>query len=260
MLIPLAIMLTISSCANPIAENVSKSITQDSLISETTLVQESEIIHAPVHDSLITKDFLMGKFDYRAHPLFTKVPARMSGKDLYVQKETLDAFQRMHEAALKDSINLKIISGTRNFAEQKSIWENKWKKEIVAQKTPKAAALKILEYSSMPSTSRHHWGTDIDINSVDGSYFRKGKGLKEYKWLVANGPSFGFYQTYTPKDKGRTGYSVEEWHWSYMPLAKKYLEMYNSKISYKDIKGFNGCETAAEIDIIKNFVNGIEKY
>jgi LAS superfamily LD-carboxypeptidase LdcB len=259
LLIPCAILFTLSSCANPGSEappltphvnNTLEVVTQNPI---DTVKQNDP-------DSLITNDFLMGKFNYRSHPLFVKVPAAMCTKELYIQKEALEAFQRMHDAALKDSISFKIVSGTRSFNEQKTIWETKWKKEIIAQKTPKAAALKILEYSSMPSTSRHHWGTDIDINSVEGAYFRKGKGLKEYNWLVKNANSYGFFQTYTQKDKGRTGYSVEEWHWSYLPLSKKYLDFYNTRITNQDIKGFTGSETAVEIDIIKNFVNGIEKY
>lgn len=212
------------------------------------------------NDSSITAEFLMGKFNYKTHPLFSKVPETLSTKEVYIQTEVLQAFSAMHKAAEGDSIVLKILSGTRSFNEQKSIWERKWQKEISVQKTPKAAALKILEYSSMPSTSRHHWGTDIDINSLESSYFSEGQGLKEYTWLVKNANKFGFYQTYTPKDKGRTGYSVEEWHWSYMPISNKYLLRYNELISNKEITGFTGSETAAEIDVIRNFVNGIENY
>ena len=35
-------------------------------------------------------------------------------------------FKEMHTAAKKDGINFLIVSGTRNFDEQKSIWERKW--------------------------------------------------------------------------------------------------------------------------------------
>ena len=34
----------------------------------------------------------------------------------------------MYNAAKKEGIALKIISGTRNFNEQKTIWERKWKR------------------------------------------------------------------------------------------------------------------------------------
>ena len=51
---------------------------------------------------------------------------------MYLQKQTLESFIKMREAAEKDGINLTIVSGTRNFYSQKSIWErkyNKYKKE-----------------------------------------------------------------------------------------------------------------------------------
>ncbi|MFM9004881.1 MAG: D-alanyl-D-alanine carboxypeptidase family protein [Flavobacteriales bacterium] len=43
-----------------------------------------------------------------------------------------------------------------------------------------------MKFSSMPGTSRHHWGTDIDLNSVEPSYFLSGKGLLIYQWLSAH--------------------------------------------------------------------------
>jgi LAS superfamily LD-carboxypeptidase LdcB len=161
---------------------------------------------------------------------------------------------------MKENVPLSVVSGTRNFNEQKSIWENKWKKESTNNLSARETAIKILAYSSMPSTSRHHWGTDIDINSVESEYFRSEPGISAYNWLAKNANRFGFYQTYTSKENGRTGYSVEEWHWSYLPLATHYLQLYNQKISNSDIVGFSGCETATEIDILKNYVNGVEKY
>jgi hypothetical protein len=209
-------------------------------------------------DSLITKEFLLGKFNYRNHDLFVRVPKELSSKELYIQREVLDAFSKMHDSAALEKIELTIVSGTRNFEEQKRIWENKWQRERANFQTPKETALKILEYSSMPSTSRHHWGTDIDINSVESAYFKSKKGAAEYSWLLKNANRFGFFQTYTSKENGRTGYSMEEWHWSFFPLAKNYLVRYNQLILNSDITGFMGCETAIDIDIIKNYVNGIE--
>ena len=98
----------------------------------------------------------------------------------------------------------------------------------------------------MPTTSRHHWGTDIDLNSLSNSYFEQGKGKKEYEWLIENANKYGFYQVYTSKENGRTGYNLEKWHWSYLPLASEYLKFYNANITYKDISGFKGSEYSEE--------------
>lgn len=203
----------------------------------------------------ITTDFVLGKFDYKSDSTFTKVDSKYSAKEIYINTIVYSAFLKMGEAAKKDSIDFKILSGTRNFYEQKAIWERKWNLNSNLNSIDRAK--KILEYSSMPSTSRHHWGTDIDLNSLNNSYFNTGKGLETYQWLQAHANSFGFYQVYTNKNNGRTGYNEEKWHWSFVPLASKYLEFYNSNIKTEDISEFEGSHLAKDLRIIEDYVNGI---
>ena len=226
--------------------------------SNTTKNSAKESLEIKHKDSLnISKAFVLGKFNYKTDPTFIKVKAEHTTKTLYLNKDVYNAFVQMYDSATKDSIELKIVSGTRNFYEQKAIWERKWK--TYQNLNFKDRALKILEYSAMPSTSRHHWGTDIDLNSLNNSYFNSGKGLELYKWLVTNAHKFGFYQVYTEKTNGRTGYNLEKWHWSYLPLAKPYLEYYNSNVMVNDIVGFEGAELAKSLHIIDNYVNGVSK-
>jgi len=218
-------------------------------------------------DSTITVGYLMGQFDPKKHDAFTKVDQKYASKaDFYLRKDTYSAFQKMYEAAKKGGIELKIISATRSFSHQKRIWEAKWNgsRKIDGNdisktiKDPTERALKILEYSSMPGTSRHHWGTDIDINALTNDYFEKGKGLKEYEWLVKNTPKYGFCQPYSPKGKDRpNGYNEEKWHWSYIPFAKKLTDQYQLKLTDGSISGFDGAETAPQIEVIEKYVLGI---
>lgn len=207
----------------------------------------------------VTKEFLMGKFDYRKDVRFILVDKKWCDKEIYLQKKPYQAFVKMAEAAKKADIDLSVVSGTRNFYDQKIIWEKKWKNNQKKIKNTKDNALKILLYSSMPATSRHHWGTDIDINSVEESYFNSSKGKKVYRWLVENAHKYGFCQVYSDKNKKRTGYNTEVWHWSYMPLSNYYLENYVKNISYSDITGFLGSESAKEINMIQNYVQGIDR-
>ena len=213
-------------------------------------IKKKDTLSAPVLKKiLLSKDFILGKFNYRKDTSFTKVASLHSSKSLYLNKKVYEAFIKMHTAAAKEKIDLKIISGTRNFYEQKSIWERKWEKYKNLPAIDRAK--KILEFSSMPTTSRHHWGTDMDLNNLNNSYFEKGQGKKEYEWLIENGNNYGFYQVYTLKNTGRTGYNLEKWHWSYLPLANRYLNYYNQNIEYKDISGFKGAELADKLTIIK---------
>ena len=225
----------------------------------TTTIQTAVVVETDtvIEKDTIAKDFLLGKFDYKSHTVFVKVDPRYSSKTLFIQKEVYQAFLDMRYAAAKDGINLIILSGTRNFNEQKAIWERKWNRYNNLE--PKARIHKIMEYSSMPSTSRHHWGTDIDLNSLNNNYFNSGTGKKIYDWLSENAQKYGFHQTYKDKTDGRTGYNLERWHWSYFPLAETYLKHYNENITYEDISGFSGSEYAQELNIITNYVNGIAK-
>lgn len=208
----------------------------------------------------VTKEFLLGKFDFKKDDRFILIDRKWGNKDIYVQKQTYKAFIKMAGAAKKDGVYLKIVSGTRSFEEQKVIWEKKWNHYQNVYNDDIEITLNILKFSSMPGTSRHHWGTDIDINSVKEEYFEKEEGIKIYEWLVKNAPKYGFCQVYTNKKyTQRDGLEEEKWHWSYMALSGVYLESYIKKINYSDITGFLGSETAEDIDIIKKYVEGVDK-
>ncbi|MEX0929039.1 MAG: M15 family metallopeptidase, partial [Balneolales bacterium] len=184
------------------------------------------------------------------------VADRYADKEIYLQKQTYQAFKAMADRAKKDGVQLIIVSGTRNFWNQKSIWDRKWEQSLGSTDLDKAK--EILLYSSMPMTSRHHWGTDVDLNNLNNSWFEEGEGEKLYEWLQAHANGFGFYQPYTDKSlHNRTGYEEEKWHWSYMPLAGSYLDFYNEHVRNEDISGFGGSELAPQIDMVGNYVNGI---
>jgi LAS superfamily LD-carboxypeptidase LdcB len=215
----------------------------------------------------VDKNYLLGKFDPSTHQQFVRISdqhAQGSAKGAYLRKETYDAFLKMSDAAKKDGVKLVIISATRNFESQKRIWENKWEgrtlvegKNLTTIKDKNERARLILLYSSMPSTSRHHWGTDMDLNALENKFFESGEGLKIYQWLVTHASQYGFCQPYTSKSQGRTGYEEEKWHWSYLPLSGQFLSDYASVVTYQDIKGFAGSEVASSLAVIKNYVNGV---
>ena len=208
----------------------------------------------------ITKSFLLGKTNLASSNVFVKLENQYHTKSkMFLEKQTAISFKKMKSAAKKDGISLIIVSGARNYYSQKSIWERKFKNNESKGLNPLENARKILRYSSMPSTSRHHWGTDIDINSLEPSYFESGQGKREYNWLVKNADRFGFCQVYTDfnnKDRD-SGYQNEAWHWSYIPKAKVYLEEYNKRINYNDINGFMGSNLADDLSMISDYVNGI---
>jgi len=209
-------------------------------------------------------DLLLGKIDPANHPDFVLVDPRFADEPgRFMRREAYEAFVKMHEAAANDGIHLIILSATRTFNDQQRIWNNKWHGRVMLDDNIRASdiedpferALELLRFTAMPGTSRHHWGTDIDLNSIENVYFTRGKGRRVYQWLRENAGRFGFCQPYTPWGQGRwAGYEEEKWHWSYIPLAQWYLKAFEEKINYSHITGFDGWETASEIRIIRNFV------
>ncbi len=209
--------------------------------------------------SEFSKEELLGNIDYSKDANFCRISSEYTDKDgIYMRCKAYEAFKRMFFEAKACGINLRIISAGRNFNYQKGIWERKWTDGKYIKYFGAERVKNIMKYSSMPGTSRHHWGTDIDINNLTNSYFSSGKGKKEYEWLTSHANSFGFFQTYTAKESGRSGYEEEKWHWSFMPTAEKLLKSYNKIVKLSDIKNFSGNQHAQELDIINVYVNGID--
>lgn len=234
---------------------------------QTDTIKEKSKTAEVSEDTIVSVEFLTGKFNPAKDTSFTECDLEYANRTgIFIQEETYKAFIKMFYAAKNDGVNLKIISGTRNFNYQKSIWEQKWnggrmvdgKNLANTVKDPVERAKIILKFSSMPGTSRHHWGTDMDLNSMENNYFETTQGKKVYDWLGNNASKYGFCQPFSALGEGRkTGYQEEKWHWSYMPLAKTYLKEYQKKVTYENITGFAGSKTAKELEVIKNYVMSI---
>ena len=205
----------------------------------------------------LTISYITGKFDPAKHKDFTPIDKKYTTNNnvLYLRKETYAAFQKMATAAEKDSILLTIISATRNFEYQKQIWENKWKNLATTKAANHTKATKIMEYSAMPGASRHHWGSDIDLNNLDNRFFDNGEGKKIYTWLKTHAAAYNFCQPYTPNRP--TGYKEERWHWSYMPIAKACTQFAKTHLKDAQITGFSGAPSAQKLEIVKNYVLSI---
>ncbi len=219
---------------------------------------------------------LNGKFSPDKKQGFAVVSAKLSpSRKQYLHEDTLAALEKLASAAKKSGFDIRVISATRNFTTQKAIWEEKFNgKRLVGGKnlatavaSDEARALTILNFSSMPGTSRHHWGTDIDFHearmtapALHNSSFKSGRGLEFYNWMVANAPKFGFCQPYNGEPQMRHGgkfahgYQEERWHWSYRPLASQYLTMYRQNAGALLPAGFAGDKASARfyMDYVQN--------
>ena len=259
----ITLILTLTAllaCSNHKAQNTTNQPqnqqTSPSDNSESSdLSEKSDSFLIPHSSLLIPKEMLLGKFNPATDTNFVVIPDHMSTyKGLYCEKQTFNAYLAMRDSAQKEGITLTIISATRNFDRQRQIWERKWQN---TQGNDTTKVRQIMRFSSMPGTSRHHWGTELDFISAETNYWTHGEGLRIYNWLCANAHKFGFFQPYTA-DPTRTGYAEERWHWSYAPLSKPYLEAYKQKITAEDISGFSGSYIVDSLNIIESHVFGIE--
>ncbi len=280
----IAALLLFSSCEQSNSQNAqdaqnlseSKGSVNDSIVPSDNKNSDSKVNIDPNLspknrarvEEIINKKYLMGQFNPAQDARFSVIPVKYlvnNAQTVYMRTEAMEKYIEMYTAALKDGISLKIMSATRPFDVQKAIWERKWqgKQQVNGYFIPdsikgKERAIRILEWNSMPSTSRHHWGTDVDFNNVNPEYWAQPLGKKQYDWLVKHAHEYGFCQPYSAMGKDRpVGYQEEKWHWSYLPIARELVRKYKEEVNNNDIGGFMGSETAKEIGVVEIYVLGI---
>lgn len=127
-------------------------------------------------------------------------------------KDCILAFEKMHQDALIDNINLKIISGYRSSNYQITIF----KKNFLNKNEPTEIELNLrLKYSAPAGFSEHHTGFAIDINSVENDF----AFTKEYEWLKNNANKYGFENSFPINNKQGLGF--EPWHWRFINKESK---------------------------------------
>jgi hypothetical protein len=206
------------------------------------------------------------------HLLIGKGNPNLVGKDYALLPEADKAFQAMTAAAQKQGITIKVVSSYRSFERQKNIWNRKFSRFKSQGMRDGAAIRKIIEYSTLPGTSRHHWGTDIDI--IDASPPQEGDVLLTQKfhdngpyntlrvWMENYAQNYGFLLPYS-RDENRSGFKYEPWHYSYapksIPMLKQYLELDHRELIFSvDLKGGDSLDLRFLKSYIKSHVMGID--
>jgi LAS superfamily LD-carboxypeptidase LdcB len=177
----------------------------------------------------------LSKEEYTANILIGKGNPNLVGKDHLLLPEVEKAYQSMKSAASTVGIKIKVVSSYRSYEKQKLIWNRKF---ITFQKEGFEGLQiinKITEYSTIPGTSRHHWGTEIDV--IDGNTLVKGDVLITKKfhnggpyeklriWMDKNAKDFGFLRPYNMNEE-RVGFHYEPWHFSFSEISKPMLKSY----------------------------------
>lgn len=178
---------------------------------------------------------------YPVDELIGRVKPTLIG-EAELRQEAAYSFAEMMASAAKEGLQIQVASAYRSYQRQEQIWNGKFSRFTKQGMSPTEAIEKIIEYSTIPGTSRHHWGTDVDIiqggkpkqdDSLLAKHFEEGGIFRELKiWLDGNKEKFGFYEVYTNNPE-RKGFKYEPWHLSYKSLSKPMLREYKEI----DLKG-----------------------
>lgn len=163
---------------------------------------------------------------------------QLYGTGYKMLKNAHRAFLEMSRQAEKDGFSIRVVSSYRSFNHQNLIWTRKYKRYRSRKLTPKEAVYSNIRYTAIPGSSRHHWGTEIDVvnGRIKTSRYplntRNFHGYGIYKtfreWMDQNAHKYGFYQVYT-NDHRRKGFKYEPWHYSYAELGKPMLKAYRER-------------------------------
>ncbi|MGL5693060.1 MAG: M15 family metallopeptidase, partial [Peptostreptococcaceae bacterium] len=143
---------------------------------------------------VVNKDYVLPK-DYRA--------------DKNLEKEALNAANKMMKDALEDGITIKITSGYRSFSTQKELY-----RRYVRIDGEEAAS----RYSAEAGYSEHQTGLAFDFSNENtkktiGDWFTD---TLQAKWLYENAYKYGFIIRYPEGKEHITGYQYESWHYRYV--------------------------------------------
>ena len=178
-------------------------------------------------------------------------PAQLTGKsadhitrvadlrlELHVGVEP--AFLALRAAARTHGIDLVAVSAFRTFERQLHIWNAKYAGErpvydpagLAVDMTsldPMERVEAIVHWSAVPGSSRHHWGTDLDlidrnalpqgyqVQLIAAEFAAQGPFERLNDWLLRHAEEFGFFKPYCGI---HSGVAPEPWHWSYADIAE----------------------------------------
>ena len=170
----------------------------------------------------------------------------------YLHKDVIEDWNNFKELALKEGIELQIISSFRDYSTQQRIWNHKASGQRVLlndkeEEIPfshfnlnnKDSRIElmhtILRWSALPGLSRHHWGCDFDIidkaaleqrpghqvQLIPSEYASQGifEGLGQF--LDEHLSSSPFFRPYN-EDLG--GVAPEPWHLSHRSVSQEFMD------------------------------------
>ena len=138
-------------------------------------------------------DELVNLFEQKRH-------FRLASSDLYLERETFEAANRMFKQAEDEELNGFILTSGYRSAEKQA--------EIFAESAENTA--------QEPGYSEHQTGMAFDVTaySDDGSF----ESTEQFAWLEEHCWEYGFILRYPEGKESITGIDYEPWHYRYVGL------------------------------------------
>ena len=153
--------------------------------------------------------------------LGTYIPADIvTFKEVKMSKRIVADLKNLIEAARKDGLTLKPVSGYRSYKYQIGTFKRWTEREMKRNPrlTRKEAEELANTYSAKSGHSEHQLGTVVDLLSSENGYkFSITSDLKYVGWLEKNAEKFNFRISH---HKNQTQFIYEPWHLRWYPLKK----------------------------------------
>ncbi|MDR2660102.1 MAG: M15 family metallopeptidase [Spirochaetaceae bacterium] len=131
---------------------------------------------------------------------------RVGRSDLRLRREAAEALEHMSKAARAEGITLIASSAYRSFDYQKEVYQRNVRES--GQETADRE-------SSRPGFSQHQLGLVIDFGSITDEFAKTPAG----RWILKNGPAYGWSLSFPDGYEQLTGYRWESWHYRYTGAA-----------------------------------------
>ena len=125
----------------------------------------------------------------------------------YLRRYVAGKIGQMLQNAAEQGIHIRVFSAYRSYEKQRYLYLNAISRSGESQNGVAA-----------PGHSEHQLGTAVDLCGLDPETVLSPNfdRTKEGRWLKENAGKFGFYQSYTRENQGRTGYIPEPWHYRFL--------------------------------------------
>ncbi len=169
-----------------------------------------------------------------------------------IHKSCYDDFFRLKGTLSSKKIDMRSASSFRSYERQRTIWNEKAEGKRILRDINgnplnydelncEEIFWAILNWSSIPGTSRHHWGTDLDVYDhskylngerlrlINSEYQGEGPNAKLSEELFKNTDLF-----YRPYLDGKS-YQMELWHMSHVKISKEFSDKYTIDVFKKSV-------------------------